>query len=186
MTNPYSTPASDLHRDLTNGQNDTTSPFSAKGRFSRLSFLAWNLILNVIMLIVFAVIASVAGAASTLLTGTDPDAMIAFYTSGAGIFMLALMLVSLIITLIFFIRRLHDINMSGWWSILAFIPLVNIIFGIYVLVKKGTEGSNNFGPTRATPNWERILGIIAIVLIVLYLVVVVIAIAAAIMAGVQA
>ena len=183
MTNPYSTPASDLHRDLSDGQNDTSSPFSAKGRFSRLSYLAWNLVLNVIMLIVFAVTAGIAGAASTLLTGTDPNAMMAFYTSGAGLFMLAIMLVSLVITIIFFIRRLHDINMSGWWSILVFIPLVNLIFGIYVLVKKGTEVSNNFGPGRATPKWERILGIIALVLLVLYLVAVIAGIVMAIMAG---
>jgi hypothetical protein len=39
MTTPYSTSASDLHQDLNNGENDTTSPFSAKGRFTRLSFL---------------------------------------------------------------------------------------------------------------------------------------------------
>ncbi|MCK5918163.1 MAG: DUF805 domain-containing protein [Cocleimonas sp.] len=183
MTNPYSTPASDLHRDLNNGKNDTSSPFSAKGRFSRLSFLAWNLILNIIMLIAFAAIAGIAGAASTLLTGTDPNAMVAFYTSGAGLFMIAFMLVSLVITIIFFIRRLHDINMSGWWSILAFIPLVNLIFGIYALVKKGVEGPNNFGSTRATPKWEKVLGIIALVLIVLYIVVVIGAIIAAVMSG---
>ena len=183
MTNPYSTPTSDLHRNLNNGQNDTSSPFSSKGRFSRLSYLAWNLILNVIMLIVFAVIAGIAGAASTLLTGTDPNAMMAFYTSGAGLFMLAIMLVSLVITLLFFIRRLHDINMSGWWSILVFIPLVNLIFGIYVLVKKGTEGANRFAPVRATPKWERILGIIAIVLIVLYLIAIIASIVMAITVG---
>ena len=183
MTNPYSTPASDLHRDLNNGQNDTSSPFSAKGRFSRLSYLAWSLILNIIMFIVFVVIAGFAGAASTLLTGTDPNAMMAFYTSGAGLFMLAIMLVSLVITLIFFIRRLHDINMSGWLSILLFIPLVNLIFGIYALAKKGTEGVNRFAPVRATPKWERILGIIALVLIALYLVAIVATIVIAIIAG---
>ena len=34
MTNPYLTPASDLHQDLNNGENDTTSLFSAKGSFT--------------------------------------------------------------------------------------------------------------------------------------------------------
>jgi uncharacterized membrane protein YhaH (DUF805 family) len=183
MTNPYLTPASDLHQDLNNGENDTTSPFSAKGRFSRLSFLAWNFLLNLVVLIVFGIVATIAGASSNVFTGEDPNAVLAFYTSGAGLVLLAIFLVSFIITIIFFIRRLHDIEMSGWLSALLVIPLVNLIFGIYVLVKKGTEGVNRFAPARATPKWERILGIIALVILVLYLVVVIGSIIVAIMAG---
>jgi uncharacterized membrane protein YhaH (DUF805 family) len=183
MTNPYSTPASDLHRDLNNGENDTTSPFSAKGRFSRLSFLAWNFLLNLVVLIVFGIVAAIAGASSSVFTGEDPNAVLAFYTSGAGLVLLAIFLVSFIISIIFFIRRLHDIEKSGWFSLLLIIPLVNLIFGIYVLVKKGTEGVNRFGSARATPKWEKILGIISLVIIVLYLVVVIGSIVMAIMAG---
>ena len=183
MTNPYSTPASDLHRDLNDGQNDTSSPFSAKGRFSRLSYLAWYLVLNIVVFIIAGVIMAITGAAASVLTASDPNAVLAFYTSGAGLVVLAIMLVSLVVNIIFFIRRLHDIDMSGWFSLLFLIPLVNLIFGIYALAKKGTEGVNRFGSARATPKWERILGIIALVLIVLYLVAVIAGIVIAIMAG---
>lgn len=44
------------------------------------------------------------------------------------------------------IRRLHDLDKSGWWSLVYFIPYVNIIFSLYVLFFKGTEGPNRFGP----------------------------------------
>ena len=43
------------------------------------------------------------------------------------------------------IRRLHDIGRSGWWWLLALVPLVNFIFGIYLMSKKGEMGPNRFG-----------------------------------------
>lgn len=183
MSNPYSTPESNLQHDLSNGKNDTSSPFSPSGRFSRYSFLAWNFVLNIVLMIIVMAIMVVAGAAGNLLTMTDPNEMLAFYASGIGLVVIAIMLVAFVITIIFFVRRLHDINMSGWWSLLSIIPIVNLIFGIFALVKKGTEGGNNFGAARATPKWEKVVGIIALILIVLYIVVVIGAIVAAIMAG---
>ncbi|WP_415926391.1 DUF805 domain-containing protein [Ningiella sp. W23] len=44
------------------------------------------------------------------------------------------------------IRRLHDIDKSAWYYLIMFIPLVNIIFGLYILFARGTQGSNNYGP----------------------------------------
>ena len=43
------------------------------------------------------------------------------------------------------IRRLHDLNHSGWWSLLAFVPLVNFILAIYLTFFRGTVGENRFG-----------------------------------------
>jgi uncharacterized membrane protein YhaH (DUF805 family) len=40
------------------------------------------------------------------------------------------------------VRRLHDINMSGWWSLLSFFPLIPI----FLLFRPGTKGQNRFGP----------------------------------------
>lgn len=45
----------------------------------------------------------------------------------------------------FFIRRLHDFNKSGWLALLALIPIVTIIFGLFLLFKKGDEAANNYG-----------------------------------------
>jgi uncharacterized membrane protein YhaH (DUF805 family) len=183
MPNPYSTPESDLHRDLNHGQGDITSPFSVKGRFSRYSFLAWNLILNIAILLVVIVVMGVTGGVANFLTVQDPNAVMAFYTSGAGLILLAILFISFIVTIIFFIRRLHDINMSGWWALLIVLPIVNLIFGLFVLVKKGTEGPNSYGPTRATPTWEKVLGIISLIIIVLYFVVIIAAIAMPLIVG---
>ena len=47
------------------------------------------------------------------------------------------------------VRRLHDINKTGWWVLLQFIPLINLIavtVFIFWFCKKGTPGENNYGP----------------------------------------
>jgi uncharacterized membrane protein YhaH (DUF805 family) len=43
-------------------------------------------------------------------------------------------------------RRLHDTDRSGWFILLAFIPLVGIIILIVWYCQKGTDGPNRFGP----------------------------------------
>jgi uncharacterized membrane protein YhaH (DUF805 family) len=42
-------------------------------------------------------------------------------------------------------RRLHDINRSGWWILLSFIPIVGIIILIIWWAKPGEPGANRFG-----------------------------------------
>jgi inner membrane protein yhaI len=44
------------------------------------------------------------------------------------------------------IRRLHDIGLSGYFVLLALIPLVSLGFMLYILFKKGTDGDNAYGP----------------------------------------
>ena len=43
------------------------------------------------------------------------------------------------------IRRLHDLNKSGWFLLLALIPFVGAIALIVLFCLKGTEGDNSFG-----------------------------------------
>ena len=46
------------------------------------------------------------------------------------------------------VRRLHDLGKSGWWILLAIIPIVNFI-GIFVIlvfmVMEGEEHTNQYG-----------------------------------------
>ena len=44
------------------------------------------------------------------------------------------------------VRRLHDLDRSGWWLLLSFIPLVGAIVLIIWFCGRGTAGSNRFGP----------------------------------------
>lgn len=44
------------------------------------------------------------------------------------------------------VRRLHDIDRSGWWCWIALIPLVGTILLLIWLCTRGTSGANRFGP----------------------------------------
>ena len=43
------------------------------------------------------------------------------------------------------IRRLHDLDKSGWWILIGFIPLIGIIILLLWFVRRGSEGPNLFG-----------------------------------------
>ncbi|TCL72274.1 DUF805 domain-containing protein [Rhizobium sp. BK251] len=44
------------------------------------------------------------------------------------------------------VRRLHDIDRSGWWLLIGFIPLAGWVILIYWYIQEGTLGANQFGP----------------------------------------
>ena len=44
------------------------------------------------------------------------------------------------------IRRLHDRDMSGWWFLLMFVPVIGSIALLILYIMPGTEGPNQFGP----------------------------------------
>ena len=48
------------------------------------------------------------------------------------------------------VRRLHDTNMSGWWYLVALIPIVGGIALICFWCFKGDEGENRFGANPLT------------------------------------
>jgi uncharacterized membrane protein YhaH (DUF805 family) len=45
-----------------------------------------------------------------------------------------------------FARRMHDTNRSGWFILLALIPIIGWLVLLYFTVSKGTEGDNFYGP----------------------------------------
>jgi uncharacterized membrane protein YhaH (DUF805 family) len=49
------------------------------------------------------------------------------------------------------IRRLHDIDRTGWWFLLVFVPLIGFIVLIIWWCSKGTDGPNRFGADSFKP-----------------------------------
>jgi uncharacterized membrane protein YhaH (DUF805 family) len=43
------------------------------------------------------------------------------------------------------VRRLHDVDKSGWWFLIAFIPIIGTIWLLVLLATDGTPGSNQYG-----------------------------------------
>lgn len=53
-------------------------------------------------------------------------------------------------TLALAVRRLHDTDRSGWWLLIAFVPLVGAIVLFVFFCTRGTSGPNRFGPDPLT------------------------------------
>ena len=60
----------------------------------------------------------------------------------SGIYSLAVLIPTLAVT----VRRLHDIDRSGWWILINLIPLIGSIVLLVFSLLPGTPGSNRFGP----------------------------------------
>ena len=45
-------------------------------------------------------------------------------------------------------RRLHDLGKSGWIGLVVFIPVINVIAIISLLVARGDDFDNPYGPSR--------------------------------------
>jgi uncharacterized membrane protein YhaH (DUF805 family) len=55
-------------------------------------------------------------------------------------------LVTILPSLAVAVRRLHDLDRSGWWLLLVLIPLIGSIVLLIWFCTRGTDGSNRFGP----------------------------------------
>jgi uncharacterized membrane protein YhaH (DUF805 family) len=150
--NPYQAPTADLDQTPRFGGIDETGVFSAKGRFGRLSYLAWSVVAGFATAFLIGVFAGIG-----ILSGTElsPDNGIV-----ANAVLVLLYLGSTIVSILFSIRRLHDLNRSGWWLLLSLIPLVNILFFLVLILWPGSKDGNNFGPPRITRTWEKVVGLL--------------------------
>lgn len=170
--NPYQSPSADVSAQPVSGGYDTTSPFSPKGRFGRLSYLAWVALLYFPLWIISVLTSAAApGSAGGSAQGMQPMSVV------MGVIMVIYIIPMTVAMWLFAIRRLHDFNTSGWWSLLFLLPIVNLIFGLVLLLRRGDEGSNDFGPVRITRGWEQVLGYIGVVMLVIALIGIVAAIA---------
>ena len=48
-------------------------------------------------------------------------------------------------TFVLCIKRLHDLNMTGWISLLLLVPILNILFLAYLCLSEGDPESNSYG-----------------------------------------
>jgi uncharacterized membrane protein YhaH (DUF805 family) len=74
------------------------------------------------------------------------DALLGTFTSYIGLLSGIYGLAVLIPTLALTVRRLHDIDRSGWWILIGLVPLIGAIVLLVFAVMEGTPGSNRYGP----------------------------------------
>jgi uncharacterized membrane protein YhaH (DUF805 family) len=88
----------------------------------------------------FTVVVEIIGSALT--GGFNPMAM----TFGMGFTIYCLAMLALLVPSIAVgVRRLHDTNRSGWWLLIAFIPIIGALVLLVFLLLPGTVGPNPYG-----------------------------------------
>lgn len=116
--------------------------FSYRGRISRIEF--WVFLLATIVI----------GIGGLMAIGL----VVAMFEQSAGVegrtvgilffsFALGFLLLATVTALAVWAKRYHDLNKSGWWSLIGLIPVLGTV---WVIVEcgclKGTRGPNRFGP----------------------------------------
>lgn len=108
---------------------DFAKLFNAEGRVGRKDWIIWI----VGIAIIFGILSWILGD-----RGQWVQALLSIIAGVAGIFM--------------GIKRLHDLNKTGWLYLLAIVPIVNFFFALYLIFIKGTEGNNQYGaPESGSP-----------------------------------
>lgn len=102
--------------------------FDYKGRARRRDF-AWFLLLQLVAFFVVASVISILFGNSGMITETVAS---------------ALMMVTILTTLSYNVRRLHDCDQSGWWCF-GYLVLAGV-FIVASLMLRPTDGSNQYGP----------------------------------------
>ena len=71
-----------------------------------------------------------------------PDTLIGNFGQLGTLFDLATIIPSISLA----VRRLHDINRTGWWLLLLFALVIGWIVLIVWAIKRGDKGPNKYGP----------------------------------------
>lgn len=141
--NPFLAPQAELHQE--DGVQDSEfelNIFSAAGRIGRLRYLSYSMGLSILVMFTAAILAAV----------TTP--FIIFLAYGVMIYC----------NIMLAIKRSHDFNVTGWASLLIFVPLANLA----LLLIPGTDGPNRYG-NKTAPNGGSAVTI-ALVVIALFVI----------------
>ena len=125
--NPYAPPGSEV-ADVTAAHGvQPVRLWPVSGRIGRLRFLAYS----VGAWLLATVVALVAGVALGALGNNKLIALAPMLST----------IVYFVVSALLLIQRSHDMNLSGWFSLLALIPLVGLVW----IFKGGSSGANRFG-----------------------------------------
>ncbi|WP_326518039.1 DUF805 domain-containing protein [Acinetobacter sp. CAAS 2-6] len=144
------------------------SPLSPAGRFSRLSYIGWYGLLHLsifLLAIAFSLTLGIISLNNGVLNENFTNAL----NGMAGLGFLLLFVVYFYFHLVLVIRRLHDLNQTGWISLLLLVPVINFFLAFYLLLAPGTPGMNRYGPPRVTSAAEKIMAWLIIILSILSL-----------------
>ena len=106
--------------------------FSIKGRAKRSEF-NYFMFLLLVFSIIFSSILNITSSSSL----NQHTAILIIILSITGLF---LSITQITVS----IRRLHDLGRTGWFVLLLYIPLINLVFIFYLMFAVGSDDKNNY------------------------------------------
>lgn len=151
-------------------RNKTNQPsvYVADGRCGRATYIAWNFLITFIMFVCFAIVIAIYWSSISVLftiNEATPETADQIMNAIAPInaFGSLINFIFMYFMFVFSIKRLHDFNKSGWFSLFNLIPIVNLFFIAWLSMNIGDEGRNSFGDPRPTKGWEYALAWVSII-----------------------
>lgn len=109
------------------------------GRSCRKEYWMFYLLIMISYFVLFGLMALIGAGASS-----GGDTAVGIFGGIAGIIIMFFVLGILIPSLAVGVRRLHDVDKSGWFYLLALVPFGSIVLLVW-FCQRGTEGPNRFG-----------------------------------------
>ena len=139
---PYQSPAqSGTGYPVVSQQAAKDILFSFQGRIPRRTYWLWGIVSGLAIGIVIGILGAILGPEVDPTTGA---------VSGGGLFGLiaGILYIPLIwIGLALGVKRWHDRGKSGWWVLIALVPIVGAIWSFVECgCLRGTVGPNQYGP----------------------------------------
>lgn len=156
-SSPYATPKATVAESLP--EFGELKVIGIEGRIGRLRYLAWSLVLILACMPVFGIAAGFFAASEIL----------------GGLLMVIAGIAVAVISIMFGVKRLHDIGWSGWLLLITLVPVVGGVFSLLMFIIPGSTEANRFGPP-PPPN-STVVKVLALLWIALIIVGIIAAIA---------
>ena len=88
--------------------------------------------------------------------------------AAAGILLFVGLCYGLWLSVISSMKRLHDLNKSGWFYLVCIIPIAGTFFYLYLSLKRADDGDNKFGKSISPTSLEKRAGFIGLVFLLLF------------------
>lgn len=141
--NPYATPKSQIVLLDNDVEYNTSKWYSLSGRIGRVQYLAYSVLISLVGGLIFA-LGVVTIPAFNISSESALVPMIIFIFILPWIFYWSF---------IYPIRRLHDLGHTGWLVLIYFVPLVNLLFSLYLTFAPGEKTSNEYGAMPRPNKW---------------------------------
>lgn len=146
-SNPYQSPTSSLQDSWQGDALNTNNSkwYQLTGRIGRLRYLSYQFLVAVVFYAVLTVSIIILALLMEAISGTGSA------SSDSASIVITLLAMVMALPFVFYAaiiypkRRLHDLNQTGWWVVLNFIPLLNIILALYLIFAPAKQIVNEYG-----------------------------------------